>query len=147
MGQIVDTIRRFLDEAAFTYDFDAEVPCFDFGLNVENGTVQVRIIGRDDDDFMLIYVVWDGKVPPRSVPMIVPLLNDINLSTRFTTLCVDPKDGELSCHCGINTDDSGLSVRQVGVSLQVAVGSLDDNIDKIMRLAWSAPANSDGKYN
>ncbi len=147
MGQIVDTIRQFLDEAEFTYEFEEEVPCFDFGLNVENGTVQVRIIGRDDDDFMLIYVVWDGKVPQRSVPLIVPLLNDINLSTRFTTLCVDPKDGELSCHCGINTDQSAISVQQVGVSLQVAVRALDDNIDKIMRLAWSAPANSDGKYN
>lgn len=147
MGKIVDAVRQFLDDAKFSYDFDESVPCFDFGLNVENGTVQVRIIAKDDEDFMLVYVAWDGKVPARSVPLVVPLINDINLSTRFTVLCVDPKDGELSCHCGINTDESELSLQQVGVTLQVAVRTLDDNIDKIMRVAWSAPANSDGKYN
>ena len=147
MTAINEAIITFLEESDFKYNFKEEINCFDFGLNVDNGAVQVRILSREDEDYLMVYAIWEGKIPVRAVPLVTPIINEINFNTKFTTLCVDPQDGELSCHCGINTDDSALSPKQVGVTLHVAVRALDDNIEQIMRAAWNAPANADGKYN
>lgn len=147
MTDIISKIKAFLDESEFHYDFDEEIGCFDFGLSVENGTVRVRMIGREEDDYMMTYVFWEGSVPVRSLPVVYPIINDINAHTKFTTVCVDPKDGEISCHCGMNTDESEMSVRQAGLSLNLAVRTLSENIEQIMRAAWSAPSNADGRLN
>lgn len=147
MTAINEAIRTFLDESDFRYNFNEDIGCFDFGLNVENGSVQVRLLAREEEDYFMAYVIWDGKIPTRALPLVTPILNEINYNTKFTTLCIDPQDGELSCHCGINTDDSTVSPKQIGVTMHVAVKALDDNIEQIMRAAWNAPANADGKYN
>lgn len=147
MAEMVEVIKQFLEDSEFRYDYNEEMKCYDFGLSMENGSVQVRLVAREEDSYFMVYAVWEGHLPVRSLPMVYPIINDINYHTKFTTLAVDPKDGELSCHCGLNTDDSHLTIRQVGVSLQVTVKNLDDNVQKIMRAAWSAPANSDGMLN
>ncbi len=147
MAEMVEVIKQFLDESEFRYDYNEELKCYDFGLSMENGAVQVRLVARQEDAYFMVYAVWEGHLPVRSLPLVLPIINEINYHTKFTTMAIDPKDGELSCHCGLNTDDSELTVKQVGVSLQVTVKCLDDNVQKIMRIAWSAPANSDGKLN
>lgn len=147
MAEVIGKIREFLEESELNFDYDEESMCFHFGLTVDNGSVRVSIIGSDEDDFMVIYVMWNGSVPVRSLPSVYPIINDINSSTRYTTLSVDPKDGEISCRVGMNTDESVLSLRQVGVGLSMAVRTLDENIERIMRAAWSAPSNADGRLN
>lgn len=147
MTEIISKIRQFLDDSNFHYDFDEENGCFDLGLSVESGSVRARLIGRDKDDYMMTYVFWEGPVPVRSLPSVYPIINDINAHTKFTTICVDPQDGEISCHCGINTDESDLSVYQAGLTLTLCVKTLSENIERIMRAAWSAPSNADGLLN
>lgn len=147
MGEMNETIRKYLEEAEFSYNYNEEVDSYDLGLTVENGTVRTRLMGRDQEEYFIAYAIWDGKVPVRSLPLVLPLLNEINDNTKFTTLSVDPKTGELSCHSGVNTDNSELTTEQVAVSLQLVVRTLDDNIERIMRAAWHSPANADGTFN
>ncbi len=147
MANITETAKRFLDEAEFRYNFNEERNSFEFGLKLENGSAQVRFICRDDDDYFLVFAFWEGKVPVKSVPAVLPIINDINFNTRFTTLTIDPEDGELACHAGVNIDGATVSTEQFGVSMHVVVKCLDDNIDRIMRAAWTAPNNADGKLN
>lgn len=147
MAEIISKIKEFLEESEYRYDYNEEYSSFDLGFSVDKGTVRVRIVGREEEDYMIIFVSWEGKVPTQSLPSVYPVLNDINFNTKFTTVSVDPQDGEITCHCGINTDHSQLSVRQVGVCLHMAVNVLSENIDQIMRAAWNAPSNADGRLN
>lgn len=144
---MIDTIKTFLDDSEFKYEFREDLSCFNLGLSVENGKVQVHLVAKEDEEYFMCYVSWEGNLPKRKLNVVYPILNDINFNTKFTTVGVDPQDGELTCHCGLNTDESSLSVKQVGICLQLAVKTLDDNIERIMRAVWSAPANSDGTYN
>ncbi len=147
MANMIEVVKTFLDESEFKYDYREEFGCFNFGLKVDNGKVQVHFVVKEEEDYLMCYVAWEGYLPKRKLNVVYPILNDINFNTKFTTIGVDPYDGELNCHCGFNTDESTLSVKQVGICLQLAVKTLDDNIERIMRAVWSAPANSDGKYN
>lgn len=147
MAHITDSVRQFLDSEEFNYTFDEERNAFELGLKLQNGSCQVRFICRDNENYMLVFAFWEGKLPVKSVPTVYPIINDINFNTRFTTVTIDPEDGELGCHCGMNTDGIELSNEVIGVCLHVTVKTLDDNIDKIMRAAWNAPANADGKFN
>lgn len=147
MSDMIETVKAFLDESEFKYEYREDISCFNFGLTVENGKVQVHIVVKEEEEYFMCYVIWEGNLPKRKLNVVFPILNDINYNTKFTTIGVDTQDGELSCHCGLNTDDATLSVKQVGICLQLAVKTLDDNIERIMRAVWSAPANSDGHYN
>lgn len=147
MSDLIQIVKDFLEDSEFKYDFREDISCFDFGLAVDNGKVQVHIVVKEDEDYFMCYVAWEGNLPKRKLNVVYPILNDINYHTKFTTISVDPHDGELTCHCGFNTDESVLSEKQVGICLQLAVRTLDDNIERIMRAVWSAPANSDGQYN
>lgn len=137
MSQIYDAIKTFLEESQFNYDYVEDRKLFHFGLNVENGTVRVGINYDDEADYVFVNVYWDGRVPARAVPATLPVINEINCNTRFTTLCIS--DGDISAHTGINLDDSELSPKQMAVTLRMLVTALDDNIEKIMRAAWNAP--------
>ncbi len=147
MADITNTVRVFLDEQEFHYNFDEERNAYELGLKLNNGSCQVRIVCRDKEDYFMVFAFWEGKLPVKSVSSVLPIINDINFNTRFTTLTIDPEDGELACHCGANTDGVEPSTDMVGVSLHVTVKTLDDNIERIMSAAWSSPANADGKFN
>ena len=139
MSQIYDVIKSFLEDNQFNYDFVEERSLFHFGFNVDNGSVRVGINYDDESAFIFMFANWEGRVPARSVPAVLPVINEVNLTTRFTTVCVNDKDGEISAHLGVNLDESELSTKQVAVSLRMLVSALDDNIEKIMRAAWNAP--------
>lgn len=140
MSQLYDIIKGCLDENELNYDYVEEKKFFHFGLTANNGSLRVGIAYDDDAAYVFTFVNWDGKIPPKSVPAVLPLINEINSSTRFTTLCVDDKDGELSAHAGINLDGTELAGGQLFVTLRMLVSVLDDNIEKLMRAAWTAPS-------
>lgn len=147
MTEITRVVRSFLEGRQYNFDFDEEKVAYTFGLSMDNGAVDVRIICRDDKDYFLVFAFWRGKLPVKNVPNVYPVINDINFSTRFTTLTVDPEDGELACHVGVNTDGLvEIPEHMMGAALHMCVTCLDDNIGKIMQAAWNAPT-SGGQMN
>lgn len=147
MTEITRVARQFLEDREYNFDYDAERNAYDFGLRLENGSVNVRIICEDEKDFFMVFAFWRGKLPVKNVPNVLPVLNSLNFSTRFTCLHVDPEDGELACHAGVNTDGL-VEVPQdmIGATLHMVVRTLDDNISRIMDAAWNAPTDG-GQMN
>ncbi len=147
MTEITRVARAFLQDRDYQFDFEEEPNSFNFGLRLDNGNVGVRIICYDDKDFFMVFAFWRGKLPVKNIANVLPVINDINFSTRFTVLTVDPEDGELACHAGVNTDGLvEITPDMIGATLHMCVTCLDDNIDKIMQAAWNAPTTG-GQLN
>lgn len=140
MSLLYETIKSTLEEVEINYDYIEDKRLFHFGINTNNGSARVGLSYDDDAEYAFLFSTWDNKVPKKGLPAVYPVLNEINNNTRFTTICVDPEDGELSAHCGINLDGTELSNAQVIVSIRMLLAVLDDNVDNIMRTAYNAPA-------
>lgn len=140
MSRLADVIKSALEEVELNYNFIEDKNLIHFGISTSNGSAQVGITFNDDTEYVFIFTTWDGKVPRRGIPAVYSVLNNINENTRFTTICVNPEDGELSAHCGINLEGTELSNAQVIISIRMLLSVLDDNIDNIMRTAYNAPA-------
>lgn len=142
MGPIAETIKAYFESENYKYDYVEEKHFFKSGFNLQNGSVSVILDANEEHDYFFCHVAWRGNVPTRAVGAVAMVLNNLNYHSKFTTLCVDPEDGELVCHTGVNTDGTTLSIDQVRLAVDMCTDMLDKHIDEIMAAAWGTPAGT-----
>ena len=141
-GPITTTVRAFLEGNGYSFDYVEDKHIFRTGFTLKNCKMNVILDANDEANYLFCHCAMTDRLGSNNVVALTRALNDINQSTRFTTMCVDPADGEIVCHSGINTDGTSLSTDQLMGLLQMCAATLDENADKLRAIAaGAAPDN------
>lgn len=137
-GPITETVKAFLESNNVKHEYVEQSGCFRTGFKLDNCDLFVILHADDERKFLYCHTGAQGTLPVDNARAVISLINEINLTTRFTTMCFNPSDGELTCHSGVNTDGTTISKEQIGGLLSMCCGTIDENLEKLRQTAMGA---------
>ncbi len=135
------TVKEFFDKFEYNYDFVEEKNFFRTGFTLDNCKVSILLHADDERNFLFCHALLLEDISASEVVGLTEALNIINFETSFTTICFEPEIFRITCHCGINTDGTTLSVDQVHGLIQMCASTLDENALELRNIAAGSTLN------
>ena len=132
MKTIKEIAKAVLDECEYSYEEQDEL--IRFGVKGDNCMVRINILCREERKVMLVIGTLDVFVSEDKRTSVLTLLNRQNSQTLFTTLYLDPEDGQIMCRSACNADGGSLNENVANYALSVVIEMLDDVFKPIMRI-------------
>lgn len=124
MKTIQEIVKSSLEFNSLRYVEDDNVVLFNY--SGENCKMEVRIICEEDEKVMIVIGLSDLYVPTDRQDAVLELINKFNDKYVYSTLCLNPSNGNVICRSACNTDDGALTENIVMLTLASVLEMMDE---------------------
>ena len=134
---LMSIVKSMLDENGYRYEIDEDV--VSLGVSRSNCVVDNKIFVDEDAGLIVVYGLVSLLVKPARRAAVLELMNEKNTRSFFSTLCLNPSDGQVMCRALCYGDKNKLTELEVAAAYAAVVESLDDAFPEIVCASLGIP--------
>lgn len=117
-----DIVVTMLESQGYKYTVDEEA--ITLSMSTECCIIEIKILTDEEAGLVVVYGMLGVFVPPENRGAVLELINDKNVKSALSTLCMHTGNGPVLCRCSCYRNNEMITVQDVESALAVVVGTL-----------------------
>ena len=134
---LMEIVKSMLDESGYHYENDEDV--VKFSVSCSHCVVDTKILVDENAGLIIVYGLVNWLVKPEQRAAVLKLLNEKNAGCYFTTLFLDPSDGQVMCRALCYGDTNKLTELEVTAAFASVIKTLDEAFPEIVCKSLGIP--------
>jgi len=136
MSSIFTNLRRFLDDDDWRYRVVEDNAIIKFSVQGESADFECFADVKEERNICLLYIIAPNRVPQHRRLAAAEFLVRANYGLILGCFELDMEDGELRYRCGVDVEDSELSLAMAKNMIYTAISTMDRYYQGLMAVAY-----------